>query len=486
MLFEREVSRDSLATESIQACLPDQYSQLHSCQSIKTEQLRLVKSRAYSDFIGLLFCSTAMSMILWSQANHKIIIVWMSSVVLAGLVHAIASREYPFDRPESQTDSEDHCTWPLCASSVLVGTSWNAVTVLLGSVDPAQLAALVILQVGYLVFGTILRASVPSILTAFIASALLSSGFVAFFINNQPVTQTLLPLLITGVGLTALGYISHRSLQAQFALRLKADQRASIYAMERDSANQEILAKNQFLSAASHDLKQPVHAIGLFAGLLEMKLNTPDTKGLLGKIQCSTDALSSDISRLDAKAMEHDPQHIVLDPLLNRLENEYELQAREKGLSLTFDCQSGLIAYVDSGLLERVLMNLVSNAIKFTDTGSIVVSIRPEHERLSLLISDTGRGIAPDQIEKIFIEYQQIRNPEAAPSGGHGLGLAIVKRLCQLMEVDIKLTSTPGIGTQFHLSIDAGCASKLEALEPLNTTAFPQPNTHANMVSEVA
>jgi len=191
------------------------------------------------------------------------------------------------------------------------------VTVLLGSVDPAQLAALVILQVGYLVFGTILRASVPSILTAFIASALLSSGFVAFFINNQPVTQTLLPLLITGVGLTALGYISHRSLQAQFALRLKADQRASIYAMERDSANQEILAKNQFLSAASHDLKQPVHAIGLFAGLLEMKLNTPDTKGLLGKIQCSTDALSSlfdailDISRLDAKAMEHDPQHIV-------------------------------------------------------------------------------------------------------------------------------------------------------------------------------
>jgi len=103
-----------------------------------------------------------------------------------------------------------------------------------------------------------------------------------------------------------------------------------------------------------------------------------------------------------------------------------------------------------------------------------------------LLISDTGCGIAPDQIEKIFVEYQQIRNPETAPSCGHGLGLAIVKRLCHLMEVDIKLTSTPGIGTQFHLAIDAGCASKLEALEPLNTTACPQPNPHPNMVSEVA
>ncbi len=221
------------------------------------------------------------------------------------------------------------------------------------------------------------------------------------------------------------------------------------------------LAKSRFLAAASHDLRQPLHALGLFATTLRGLQLEPKQQGVVEQIHDNIDSLEAlfdellDISKLDAgfvrPALSHFPIQRVLDVIAGRFRGP----AEEKGLELRMRrCEEVVVS--DPALLERVLGNLVANAVRYTPSGSILVAGRRRGNRLSVEVWDTGVGIAADQQERIFEEFFQIGNPERDRRKGLGLGLAIARRTALLLGCTIELRSVPLRGSMFRVRVELG------------------------------
>jgi len=231
-------------------------------------------------------------------------------------------------------------------------------------------------------------------------------------------------------------------------------------------------AKTQFFTAASHDLRQPLHAMGLFAEALRQRVHEPEVAQLVNSINESVDALEGlfsellDITRIDSGVIEVHPQHFEVDEILRKLRLNFEPSAFEKGLALRLR-GGGRVVFADPLLVERILRNLVSNAIRYTNDGSVLVGCRQRGDRVRLQVWDTGLGITEAEQARIFDEFYQVPNtPKVSPDQrkGLGLGLAIVKRLADLMGAPLTLRSTPGRGTVFTLELPAGRAPRRSAL----------------------
>jgi signal transduction histidine kinase/CheY-like chemotaxis protein len=216
--------------------------------------------------------------------------------------------------------------------------------------------------------------------------------------------------------------------------------------------------KTQFLAAASHDLRQPLHAMGLFAAALSARAHDAHVRNLVGSINASVEALERlfsalmDISKLDAGAVAPKRTPFPLAPVLERLHREFGPLAAAKDLRLAVVPTR---AWIDSDpiLLERILANLVSNAVRYTMRGGVVVGARPRAGRLVLEVWDSGIGIAAAERERIFEEFYQIGNPGHRGSSGMGLGLAIIRRLSTLLEHPLRIDSEPGKGSRFSVEV---------------------------------
>ncbi|RME84936.1 MAG: response regulator [Caldilineae bacterium] len=231
---------------------------------------------------------------------------------------------------------------------------------------------------------------------------------------------------------------------------------------QRGIAETAVREKSRFLAAASHDLRQPLHASGLLLGALGNHVSSHEGRRILEKISDSNRILNQlfnsllDVSRLDAGVVEVHPRHIATAEILNSLESEFRMQAQEKGLSFEVR-HSDEVVRADPVLLSRILRNLIKNAITYTKAGSVCVKSRANGKGwVEIEVVDTGPGIPDWEAENIFSEYYQIDNPERDRSKGLGLGLAIVKRLCLLMDIAIDLQSRPGERTRFVLEVEAG------------------------------
>jgi len=230
---------------------------------------------------------------------------------------------------------------------------------------------------------------------------------------------------------------------------------------EKELAERANLAKSKFLAAASHDLRQPLHAMSLFVAAMEDSARYPETKEMVGNVQRCTTALDSllqtllDISKIDAGVIEPRPEHFRLMPLVSRLDAEFSPQAQAMGLTLIEQCND-VAAHSDPTLVERILRNLISNAIRYTPTGSVSIRCFPEDDKVIVEVADTGIGIPVEQQERVFEEFIQLGNPERDRTKGLGLGLAIVRRLADLLDATVSLESTPGKGSIFRVTLPAG------------------------------
>jgi len=229
-------------------------------------------------------------------------------------------------------------------------------------------------------------------------------------------------------------------------------------ALARDKAEAANRAKSRFLAAASHDLRQPLHALSLFSAALTLPASEGDTGEIGRSINQSVLSLSAlvdsllDISKLDAGAIKPQLQRVNVRDLTGRIEADIRPSAHKKGLDFRVQAIDADIE-TDPVLLERVLRNLVDNAVKYTDGGSVSVSAEVAGSSIRLAVRDTGRGIAPHERDRIFEEFYQVGNPERDRSQGLGLGLAIVRRLAVLLGSDIELESELGKGSEFALRI---------------------------------
>ena len=223
-------------------------------------------------------------------------------------------------------------------------------------------------------------------------------------------------------------------------------------------ANQE---KTRFLASAVHDLRQPLHALGLFCAALEQRLHNIPERPLIKNMMASIEALETsfgamlDISRLDAGIVRASPQSFPVRDVFRRLYQQFGGDAEASDISLRFRAARRVVLS-DPQLLERVLANLVQNALRYTRQGGVLVAARRRAPGVALEVWDTGVGIPAEQLELIFEEFYQIDNPERDRSRGLGMGLAIVRRLCNLLAHPLEVRSRPGRGTMFRVVVPAG------------------------------
>jgi signal transduction histidine kinase/CheY-like chemotaxis protein len=268
------------------------------------------------------------------------------------------------------------------------------------------------------------------------------------------------------------------ALQAdQIELEARIAQATAQLSEKKAEAERANLAKSRFLAAASHDLRQPVHALGLFVAELGTKDLAHGDKKIVERIEAGVLALSDmldsmlDVSKLDAGAL---PAHIIdfcVADVLRRMEAEFEPAAREKGLRFKIVACSAIVKS-DPVLLERIVANLVANAVRYTDQGRLILGCRRRRGALSIQVWDTGMGIPEGRRQYIFQEFYQLGNPERDRRKGLGLGLAIVERLARLLGHKIELSSTPGKGSLFAVEVPFGDAAAVgEAARPFATAS---------------
>ncbi len=228
----------------------------------------------------------------------------------------------------------------------------------------------------------------------------------------------------------------------------------------KESAESAYRAKSRFLAAASHDIRQPAHALGMFVGRLTSVPHDAVTSELVHGVEASVRSLQEmldvffDYSKLDSESVGLNLKPISIKLLFQQLSLSYDSIAFAKGLALHIR-NTDLWVVSDKVLLQRVLLNLVSNAVKYTESGKVLVACRPtrsgNHVRLE--VWDTGIGIAPSELDMIFEEFYQIDNSERDRSKGLGLGLSMVKRSCDLLSHRLKVNSRLGRGTQFSILV---------------------------------
>ncbi|MBK6336256.1 MAG: response regulator [Betaproteobacteria bacterium] len=217
-------------------------------------------------------------------------------------------------------------------------------------------------------------------------------------------------------------------------------------------------AKSRFLAAASHDLRQPLHALGLFAAALGQRSHEPESMAIVERIKTLAGSLGAlfssllDVSKLEAGIVVAAPRDVALAPLLERIANDFAPEALDQGLDLLV-LPTRRVVRSDPLLLERILRNLVANALKYTQRGGVLVGCRPRGGGVSIEVWDTGPGIPPAEQSRIFEEFYQIGNAERDRAKGLGLGLAIVRRLADLLGHRVELASRPGRGSVFRVQV---------------------------------
>ncbi|MGB6810918.1 MAG: MASE1 domain-containing protein, partial [Pseudolabrys sp.] len=260
--------------------------------------------------------------------------------------------------------------------------------------------------------------------------------------------------------------------RAQIELERKVAERTR----ELELAN---AAKSRFLAMASHDLRQPLHALGLFVAQLRTPLKSAERTKTIERVDATRKEMNEmfnsllDMSRLDAGILTPKITEFPIARLLQKIETAFDQAAREKGLRLRVR-RSDAWVRSDAMLLERILLNLVSNAVRYTLRGGIIVGCRRRGEMLRIEVWDSGPGIPEDQKQNIFGEFFQLTAPERNRYGGLGLGLAIVDRLRLLLNHQIDLASTVGRGSRFAILVPMAdeCVTSTEPVDSPHPAAF--------------
>jgi CheY-like chemotaxis protein/two-component sensor histidine kinase len=266
--------------------------------------------------------------------------------------------------------------------------------------------------------------------------------------------------------------------------QLEEDRQVIQHALKE--ARQANESKSRFLAAASHDLRQPLHALTMFLGTLGFHVSTDDAKRLLGRAKDTVRMLEEqfnsllDMSRFDVGAVRADLRPFRLDAVVAKLVEDFRPLAESRNLRLTATTVPAL-AQSDPVLLSRLLRNLLDNAIKYTAAGEVTIRIAEAPGAFSVDVMDTGPGIAPEQLERIFDEYVQLANPARQRRHGVGLGLAIVKRIAQLLDLKLALHSTPGQGSRFTIVVPAAADESLEILPRASSVNAAEFRTSAHI-----
>jgi signal transduction histidine kinase len=429
---------------------------------ILVEQLRLVLSHVYSSAISGTLLALLMLWVLSNERNAFNMKLWCAAMLLskaASLVHGhrqLSSgiqpeRAYRIALELMLLNAVEGALWGAMAWAALDNTGGNAAILVIAVTAAAAGAAV---------------PEMSPVLPVFFAFVIPELGAVLsrIILLDDPFYDAL--------ALGSLLYIGHLSMQAVnswkailSAIKLRFENtelvgqlriETGIAEAAKREAEHANTAKSKFLAAASHDLRQPIHAQGLFLEALTRTDLTPHQRELLSSVRSASEASGEllnallDFSRIEAGVVKPHLQPFRLQPLLNKIENELAPQADAKEIVYR-SRETSLVVRSDQVLLESILRNLVSNAIRYTQNGGVLVACRQRNNQAVLEIWDTGIGIAPEFQQEVFREFYQLGNPERDRNKGLGLGLAISEGLARTLEHRLEFVSKPDRGSVFRL-----------------------------------
>ncbi len=265
------------------------------------------------------------------------------------------------------------------------------------------------------------------------------------------------------------GFLGYVGASADITARKQGEEALRIAKEDAERANR---MKSDFLAAASHDIRQPLQRLCLLQEVLSRKLDDPDQQRLAGELGATITGMIEtlntllDIDQIESGVLEPGLQDVAVSEVLARLREQHLDQARAKGLALRLVPTTAHV-HTDPRLLMRILQNLVSNAIKYTSAGKILIGCRRRGELLRLEVHDTGIGIPAGEIPSIFEKYHRVEGPARMKSAGLGIGLAVVRRLAMLLGHDLDVRSKLGRGSMFAI------------LVPVISAPAPQPGPPA-------
>lgn len=416
-----------------------------------------------------------MVIIAWPQVSATRIILWCSAVLL---VQAAAQWVALLHRRAGDAESEPR-RWGIRLAMVagIAGVVWGSSVFLLVDVNqPLTLALISACLASRTTISIMTHAYFPPALNAF-AVPIFGLLAVRYVLDGGYSNAALGVLWIAVLGYVLL-FVDRQARAVATQIRLRCENEQLVDELKRQNtiaeqarvrAEEASRSKSRFFAAANHDLRQPLHSLGLFATALRNGAVDESGRKLIDQILLCTESLEQlfdnllDISRLDAGQVEVKRETVSANAVLDRIRSTFSVPAQEKGLRLRVRRSKALLTS-DSTLLLRMLSNFVSNAIRYTDQGCVLVACRQRGTKALIEVWDTGIGIQPEQHERIFEEFYQLNNPERDRTRGLGLGLATVKRIASLLDHPLRLRSTPGRGSRFIIEVPMADPEKVQSI----------------------
>jgi len=436
-------------------------------REVALECVRTMYAQVPSSFAAGMGVTLYMTVTMWNHAPHR----YIAYFVLAMLAAQIYRFAVFFSYRRSQVSVDDASRWAnrYMIYMLMAGIVWGAAPLLFFRAESPLSQVFTMCGVYGVAAGSVpAHAYHPPTLRAFLLP-IFGAVMVRMLMLGTPqhVALGVASLFYMGI-LLSFGHVQHRAARETIRMRFEnvalverlRVQKGQAEAAQR-RAEQADFAKSQFLAAASHDLRQPLHALGLFSATLRELALDGKQRNVVEQIYHSIDSLEAlfdellDVSKLDAGYVRPSMSHFPIQRVLDELATRYRALADDKGLAFTLR-PSPAVVRSDPALLERVLGNLVGNAIRYTNSGGVLLACRKRRDALQIDVWDTGIGIAENQQPKIFEEFFQIGNPERDRRKGLGLGLPIAQRIGALLGTPIELRSVPGRGSVFRIRVPFG------------------------------
>jgi two-component system, sensor histidine kinase len=408
---------------------------------------------------GLILCA-----VMWQVAPHDELALWFAAILVNQAWRYELTRRYRAAAPAPDQRERWGHAWAI--GSTIAGALWGAAGVRwFAHGDIGHQALLIVCMFGVIMGGINLTSVYKPTLYGFALPTLAPLIVRVAMEGDQLHAFIAIVLLVVLAFILRFGHNLNNLMTESLAIRYEKgdlidELQAQTAAADRARATAEAAnrGKTQFLAAASHDLRQPLHAMGLFAAALSERAHDVHVRNLVGSINASVEALERlfsalmDISKLDAGAISPRRAQFPLAPLFDRIARDFAPLAAAKGLRLAV-VPTRLWVDSDPVLLERILANLVSNAVRYTVRGGGVVGARRRRGGVSIEVWDSGIGIPDAERDHVFEEFYQIGASNRSSSDGMGLGLAIIRRLAALLAHQVRIESEPGRGSRFIVDV---------------------------------
>ena len=439
---------------------------------VRADQVATLYDQWLRTTLSMALGAALLCIVLWQETPLMVMLAWIMAILVNQAWRGALVIAYRRAQPTMHDAARWGGYWSIGAW--IGGALWGTASVVMFPQSHAHQALLIVCVFSVVLGGLNLTAVYKPTFHGFVLAALVPMIARVAWEADQVHLFTAAVMLVVLVFVVTYGHHLNDLLTQSVAMRyentdLIAELKDQTTAAEnaRAAAENANRAKSQFLAAASHDLRQPLHAMGLFAAALSGRAREPAIQPLIASIHASVEALESlfaqllDLSRLEAGALQPEITRVGLQGLFDRIARDFVPQANAAGIVLRVR-RTDAVAITDPVLLERILRNLVANAVRHTREGGIVVGARRRGSTIRIDVVDTGVGIAPLNQQRIFDEFVQVNGERAASRSGPGLGLGltIVRRLAALLDHEVRVSSVPARGSCFSVTVPRAIARR--------------------------